>query len=212
MSTRPLPPPATIPDDPGPWSVVSSVFSRAGRPGRRRELPPVGLMLAPPPDLPLALAGTDDTATLAGAAPVRVLAAAREPAFTLQFDAGGATLRGVSPYVIRTWSLPELLRPTEERPGDDPAAALPPPVPPGELTGDLPGAVVAPGGDFAAVPTLEGRARVLALVRLSDRALVRWIRGARAGAWSADGSLFAIGGEWGVMLTGIRGPAEGRRD
>ena len=33
MSTRPLPPPEVLRDDPGPWSVVSSVFAQAGRPG-----------------------------------------------------------------------------------------------------------------------------------------------------------------------------------
>jgi hypothetical protein len=29
---------------------------------------------------------------------------------------------------------------------------------------------------------------------------VRWIRGARAVAWSADGGLIALGNQWGIIL------------
>ena len=49
----------------------------------------------------------------------------------------------------------------------------------------------------------------LALVRVADRGLVRWIAGARAGAWSPDGAALVIGGDWGLILAV---PAEiGRR-
>ncbi|WP_217915341.1 hypothetical protein [Miltoncostaea marina] len=200
MSTRPLGPPAVIPDDPGPWSVVSSVFGSIGAPGRRRPQPPMGLMLSPPPTAVAGeLAGLERAAGVAGAAPVRVVAAAREPAFALAFDEDGATLRGVSPHVRRSWSLPELLQASEERPGDDPAAGLAAPAAPDALAGAEPVAT-APGGAYRAVYTREGRADVVAVVRAADGALVRWIRGARAAAWSADGRRLALGGPWGVIL------------
>lgn len=200
MSTRPLGPPEFLPDDPGPWSIVSNVFSRAGAPGKRRPQPPTGLMLAPPPEVGRPLAGLDPASPVAGVGPMRLVAAAREPAFALEFDPEGDVLRGVSPYVRRAWSVPDLAQQLEERPGTDPVAELPGPVAPGALGEDLGGAAEAPGGGVAAVLTREGRHDVIALVRTSDRALVRWIRGARAAAWSADGSMLAIGGVWGVVL------------
>lgn len=201
MSTRPLPPPAVLADDPGPWSVVSSVFATAGAPGRRRPQPPMGLMLSPAPETHLTLAGLDASSGLAGAGPMRVIAAAREPAFALSFDAQGGLFRGVSPYVARAWSMPALTLHAEERPGDDPAAALPPPVHPESLhESDLPALALAPGGAFAAVHSREGRADVVAVIRLTDGALVRWVRGARAAAWSADGRHLVLGGPWGVLL------------
>lgn len=201
MSTRPLGPPTVLTDDPGPWSVVSSIFARAGRPGRRRPQPPMGLMLSPPPETSLALAGVDAGSPIAAAAPIRVVAAAREAAFALAFDEGDALLRAVSPYVLRAWSVPELAQQVEERPGDDPAAALPDPVAPGALADEgLPTIATAPGGEVVAVHTREGRADVVAVIRLSDGALLRWVRGARAAAWSSDGRFFAVGGPWGALL------------
>ena len=204
MSTRPLPPPTVLADDPGPWSVVSSVFSQAGAPGKRRPLPPMGLMLSPAPEIHLVLEGLDPDAALAGLAPVRMVAAAREPAFALAFDDEAGLLRGTSPYVTRAWAVPSLSLQAEERPGDDPAAALPPPVAPASLhEDDLPVVATAPGGDVVAVHSKEGRHDVIALIRTSDGALVRWVRGARAAAWSADGRHFALGGPWGVLLAEV---------
>ena len=40
----------------------------------------------------------------------------------------------------------------------------------------------------------------LAFLRLPERTLVRFIGGAACAAWTEDGSLLAIGGDWGVML------------
>lgn len=211
MSTRPLGPPTVLTDDPGPWSVVSSVFANVGRPGRRRPQPPMGLMLSPAPETALQRAGLDAASPIAGAAPIRIVAAAREAAFALVFDEGDALLRAVSPFVRRAWSVPEMAQRVEERPGEDPAAGLPDPVASREVTADGAAAIAtAPGGGIVAVHAREGRSDVVAVVRLSDGTLLRWVRGARAAAWSSDGRLFAVGGPWGVLLAErIPEPAEG---
>ncbi|HMO00598.1 MAG TPA: hypothetical protein PKD59_14395 [Miltoncostaeaceae bacterium] len=204
MSTRPLPPPDFLRDDPGPWSVVSSVFSQAGRPGRRRPQPPTGLMLSPPPAIGLTLAGIDPASPVAGVGQVTVVAAAREPALALEFEDGGALLRGVSAGVRRAWSVPDLTVVAEERPAEDPAASIPPQVHPASLTeADLPGAVADPTGTVVAAFTREGRFDVLAVLR-DDRSVVRWVRGVRAAAWSPDGLRLALGGTWGVLLAQAR--------
>jgi hypothetical protein len=145
--------------------------------------------------------GTDPGAPLAGAGVVRVVAAAREPAFSLVVDPEGDILRGVSPYVRRAWSLPDLIPELEERPGDDPAADVPDPAPAATLGHELPAPIAeAPGRELIAVAVREARFNVVAIVRRSDGGVVRWIRGARSAAWSGDGRLLAVGGEWGVLL------------
>ena len=200
MSTKPLGPPPIIADDPGPWSVVSMVFAQAGRPGRRRPQPPMGLMLSPAPDFGgLDPVGLDEASAIAGIGRVVVVAAAREPAFALAFE--DDVLRGVSPYVSRAWAVPALTLSAEERPPEDPAAALPEPVAPPEVVGSAPIAV-APDGAATAHHTREGRHDVVAVV--VDGAIVRWVRGARAAAWSPDGTHFALGGPWGVLLARSR--------
>ena len=200
MSTKPLGPPAIITDDPGPWSVVSSVFAQAGRPGRRRPQPPMGLMLSPAPATELTLGGLDPGSPVAGVGPVRVVAAAREPAFRLEFDEDGVTLRGISPFVVRVWSIPDLALSAEERPAEDPTASLPPAVPQEALREPPEALATAPGGAVVAVHSREGRTDVVALIRISDGAVVRWIRAARAAAWTPDGRHIAVGGSWGVLL------------
>ncbi len=202
MSTKPLGPPPIIPDDPGPWSVVSLIFAQAGRPGRRRPQPPTGLMLSPAPDFGgLEPVGLDESSPVAGIGRVTVVAAAREPAFSLSF-ADDTALLGVSPYVSRSWHIPEMTLASEVRPPEDPAAGLPEPVAPADVVGGTPIAT-APGGEVTAHHTREGRHDVVALVR-EGGAIVRWVRGARAAAWSPDGTHFALGGPWGVILTRAR--------
>ena len=202
MSTRPLPPQPVVAEDPGPWSGVLDVLQRRGvRPGRRRAEPPNGLMLMPAPQTTLTLSGLDAALGIAGAGPVRIIAAAREPVLALNADAEGQVV-GVAPGVRRAWSLPELRLTSETRLGADPAAELAPPAFLGDLAeGELPpAAVLAPGGAVAAVPVVESaRVSSLAIVRTDDRSVCRLIRWARCGTWSADGKILVIGGDWGLL-------------
>jgi hypothetical protein len=164
-------------------------------------------MLAPPPDVGLALAGLDAASGVAGIGHIEILAAAREPALSLAFEDDGALLRGVSAGVRRAWSVPDLKVVEEERPAEDPAGAVPPQVHPAALAeADLPGAVADPTGAVVAAFTREGRFDVLAILR-EDRSVVRWVRGVRAAAWSPDARHLALGGSWGVVLAQARGAA-----
>ncbi len=209
MSSRSLPPQPVVADDPGPWSGVLDVLQRRGvRPGRRRAEPPNGLMLMPPPQTALTLSGLDATLGIAGAGPVRTIAAAREPALALATDAEGR-IAGFSAGVRRVWSLPELRLVSEERPDTDPAAGLPGPVLLGDLAeGVLPDqAVLAPGGAVAAVPVAESaRVSSRAIVRTDDRSVCRLVRWARCAAWSSDGKILVVGGDWGLLALAHRDP------
>lgn len=202
MSTRPLGAQPVIADDPGPWSGILDVLQRRGTvPGRRRAEPPNGLMISPPPRTSLRLEGTDPDATVAGAGPVTVAAAAREAALTLHRNDDGS-LTGVNKNVRRRWAGDTLAVLEEEHPEKDPAADLPDPAWIDDLAeGDLPGhAALSPDGAYAAVAVVEPpRYRGVAVVRVSDRALMRYVRFARSGVWNADGSRLYLGGEWGIL-------------
>jgi hypothetical protein len=205
-----MPPPEVMPDDPGPWSIVAQLRrqrARAARPDKRRAQPPHGLLLARPPQIGVPLAGLEERSALAGAGPVRLIAAAREPAFRLWFEDEQRMLRGLSPFVHRAWSVPDMRSEPERRLGDDPTAELETPLEPSELTGELRGATLSPGGELAAVAVRDGPTVALALIRPDDRALVRWIVGARSAAWSRDGGMLAVGGEFGVLLAVPRPPS-----
>lgn len=208
MTTRPVPggppPPQISPDDAGPWSVASPVrhAQATAAQGRARRLapPPYGLVTLPPPRVAMTLGGLDPTSQVAGAALIRVVAAAREGARWLSFDEDGSALRAIASHARRSWGLPGLVRRPEERDGTDPSTDLPAPTEPTDLDGALPDAIVAPGGEFLAVGVRDGRTMALAIVRREPRELVRWVAGARCAAWNPDGSLIAIGGDWGVIL------------
>ena len=206
MST--LPPQPVLADDPGPWSGILDVLQRRGvRPGRRRAEPPNGLMRMPAPQTTVTLSGLDATLGVAGAGPVRIVAAAREPALVLTAEADGS-IAGASPGVRRVWSLPDLRLSVEDRIGNDAAVEAVTPVLLVDLSaGELPPQTVfAPGGTVAAVPVVESaRVSSLAIVRTDDRSLCRLIRWARCGAWSADGKILVIGGEWGLLALAHHG-------
>ena len=206
MSTRGIPQPTFVPDDPGPWSDVLEVMQRrVVAPGHRRPEVPNGLMLTPPPRTVLEAVGLENGSPVAGVAPSRIVAAAREPGLHIEVAVDGATVSGVSRMVRRTWALPGLALVTEDRPTEDPATNLPTPTLLDSLIdGDLPDAALhAPGGAFSAVMVREERSVGIAIVRVADRALVRYLRGARSAAWTPDGATFVFGGEWGLLALGV---------
>lgn len=193
-----------IPDDPGAWSIVSFVREAQGAQligrGGRRKPTSAALLSDVPPQVAIGRPGLDPSLDTVGAGPIRLLAVSDEGARRLHFEDGDATLRGVHMRVVRRWSVPELVPGPHDYPDSDPAADLALPANPLELANEVDGEVVAPGGRLAAAPIKQGRLFGLALIRLPDRALVRFIGGAACAAWSSDGRLLAFGGDWGVIL------------
>lgn len=210
MSTRPLGPQPFVPEDPGPWAGILDVLQRRGTlPGRRRAEPPNGLMMSPPPRTALERVGSIPDVDVAGVGPVRVVAAAREAAVGLAIGEDGTSVVGVSRMIRRVWDLDGLAMREEERPEADPAADVPEPVWIDSLAeGDLPAAaVLSPDGAYAAVPVVEPpRYGAVAVIRVADRAIVRYVRFARCAAWSPDGALLILGGEWGLLALAHRAP------
>ncbi len=203
MSTNRLRP-DLIPNDAGAWSIIS--FAREtqgaqliGRGGRRRQTS-AALLSDFAPEIPLDRPGLDESLGVTGGGLIRLIAMHREGARSLYFDDDGATLRGIHKRVIRRWSVPDLRVGAHEYPETDPAAALAPPAAPSDLLAPVPGEVVAPGGRLSATPVKYGRLFGVAFIRLPERTLVRFIGGAACAAWTDDGRLLAVGGDWGIIL------------
>ena len=104
--------PELIPNDAGPWSIVS--FAREtqgaqliGRGGRRRQTS-AALLSDFAPEIPLDRPGLDESLGVAGGGLIRLIAADREGARALYFEDDDRTLRGVHKKVIRRWSVPDL--------------------------------------------------------------------------------------------------------
>ncbi len=191
-------------DDPGAWSIVSFVRDAQGarimgRTGQRK-IAPGGLLSDVVAPLPIERTGLDASLGTVGGGLIRLLAVSREGARRLYFEDGDTVLRGVAPRVIRRFSVPDLVPGPHEYPETDPAAGLSLPAPPQALVEPVEGEVTAPGGRVSAAPLKDGRLFGLAFLRLPERTLVRFIGGAACAAWNSDGSLLAIGGDWGVML------------
>lgn len=196
-------PDTVMADDPGPWSVAIPVFRmRSGRADRRRAMPPLGFMLAPPSETGLAMTGLDPSADTVGGGPLVFSVGVREPARAIHFD--GDRITTVSPLVARSYALPGLDDLVEERPERDPAADVPPPVPVADLADASDAGTLSPDGRLRAVTVAERGSVVLALVRTADMSVARWMRGCWCAAWSEDGSRLAIGGDWGLVLASAR--------
>lgn len=200
--------PPFIVDDPGSWGMIAQV-QRAigGQMGahHRRHVPIPGILMMPQRAVPIPTSGLSTSeSTPVGVGRLKVVAALPDPADRLRFADDGKTLYGESPRAKRSWTFPSLT----------PAPVIaeeqaPVPVPPlfeilaDDDLGDLP--IVAPGGEYAALIVRDGRLPAMALVRLGSgletRELVRWITGVAAAAWSPDGRLFALSGDWGVLIT-----------
>lgn len=203
MSTNRLRP-DLIPNDPGAWSIVS--FAREaqgaqliGRGGRRRATA-AALLSDAAPEIPLDRPGLDASLGVAGAGGLRLVSFSREGARSLYFEDDGRTLRGVHMRVIRRFTVPDLEVGPHDYPETDPATALAPPAAPGALVEAVDGEVVAPGGRLSAAPVKYGRLFGVAFLRLPERTLVRFIGGAACAAWTDDGQMLAVGGDWGVIL------------
>ncbi len=193
-----------IPDDPGPWSIVS--FAREsqgaqliGQGGRRRPTP-AALLSDTSPEIPLDRPGLDESLGVAGAGAIRLIAMHREGARSLQFTEDDTALRGIHRRVIRRWTVPGLVPGSHDYPESDPVAELAPPAHPADMVTAVAGEVIAPGGRLSAAPVKYGRLFGVAFVRLPERTLVRFIGGAACAAWTADGQMLAVGGDWGIIL------------
>jgi hypothetical protein len=158
------------------------------------------LVLSPPPQVPVEVVGIDPTATVAGAGRIQVFGGLRESARALRFIENDAKLEAIGPRLIRIWTLDDLAYPEEVRPEADPSADIAAPAPLEALTGELPTTMVSPDGSLVALPVRERGGVALAIVRASDHAVVRWVRGALSAAWSQDGKMLAIGGDWGGVV------------
>ena len=196
--------PALIVEDPGPWGVVSDV-QRAmggmmGGGGTRRQHSTPGLLHVPAKVTPIPAVGLAKDAVPVGAGPMRIAAASADPADRLWFSDDGLTLFGESPRAKRTWAMPTLtLGPVVAEKRETTLAPPPDSSHLGDDLGDL--IVPAPGGQYGAVIVRDGRLPVLAILRLApERALVRWITGVAAAAWSPDGRVLAIAGDWGLLI------------
>jgi hypothetical protein len=150
--------------------------------------------------VPLELAGIDPEATVAGAGRIEVFGGLRESARAMRFIENDTKVEAIGPLVIRTWTLDDLAYAEEVRPDEDPAAGIAAPVAPEELRGELPAATSSPDGSLLAMPARERGGVALAILRAEDRAVVRWVRGALSAAWSNDGKMIAIGGDWGAVV------------
>lgn len=191
--------------DPGPWSIVSFVREAQGAQimgrGGSRKATSAGLLSDIVPDVPMERPGLDASLETVGGGLIRLVSVVRgEGARRLYFEENSTVLRGVAPRVIRRYSVPDLTPGPHEYPDEDPGKGIALPQPPYALAEPVEGEVTAPSGRLAAAPIKDGRLFGLAFVRLPERTLVRFIGGAACAAWSDDGSLLAIGGDWGVIL------------
>ncbi len=199
--------PPFIAGDPGSWGMIAQV-QRAigGQMGahHRRHVPIPGILMMPQRIVPIPVSGLSmSESTPVGVGRLKVVAALPDSSDRLRFSEDGKTLYGESPRAKRSWTFPALT-PAPVIAEEQPPVA----VPPGlailaDDLGDLP--IVAPGGQYAAMIVRDGRLPALAMVRLASgpqaREMVRWITGVAAAAWSPDGRILALAGDWGLLIT-----------
>lgn len=199
-------PPPFIPDDPGTWSIVSHVQAAIGaglRAHVQRGAPTPGLLLNAPRGAPITLEGLTSERVPVGAGRMRIVAALSDPADTLHFSDDGQVLHGQSPRARRTWTLPKLTPGPVVHDERGPLSSAPEP---DILAGDLGERLIpAPGGAFGAMIVRDGRTTAAVILRLAEdpaaRSLIRWITGVAGLAWTPDGRVLALSGDWGVLLT-----------
>ncbi|MBI2683986.1 MAG: hypothetical protein HYX33_01115 [Actinobacteria bacterium] len=197
--------PPFIVDDPGTWSIVAQVQRALGghMSGLSRRQPATpGLLVTPQRPIPIPLVGIAGASLPVGAGRIRIAGALGDSVDTLSFSEDGATLFGATARSRRSWTFPTLAPgPTvvEER------AHLAPPPSAASLADDLGDAVVRSAvAAVGAVIVRDGRLPALAIVGIDDGGIAtglrRWITGVTAAAWSPDGRILAIGGDWGILL------------